>query len=92
MRWISGARRSDACACSACCVAFRRYWARQLVASAAWIANDFAFYGNKLQQGVFLGLLFPTVRRRRSCCLLARAWPCGWRWEAFAHGQRAALA
>lgn len=37
------------------------YWPRQLVASAAWIANDFAFYGNKLQQNVFLAILFPGV-------------------------------
>lgn len=37
------------------------YWPRQLVASGAWIANDFAFYGNKLQQNVFLGILFPTA-------------------------------
>jgi hypothetical protein len=26
------------------------YWPRRLVASAAWVVNDFAFYGNKLQQ------------------------------------------
>ncbi len=31
------------------------FWPRQLVASVAWIANDFAFYGNKLQQGVVSG-------------------------------------
>ena len=37
------------------------YWPRQWVASMAWVANDFAFYGNKLQQNVFLGVLFPTV-------------------------------
>mmetsp|Transcript_12364 Transcript_12364/g.26712 ORF Transcript_12364/g.26712 Transcript_12364/m.26712 type:complete len:579 (-) Transcript_12364:1179-2915(-) len=35
------------------------YWPRQMVASAAWIANDFAFYGNKLQQGLFINLLYP---------------------------------
>jgi hypothetical protein len=30
-----------------------KYWGlRQVIASGAWIANDFAFYGNKLQQGL----------------------------------------
>ena len=38
------------------------YGTRQWIASAAWIANDFAFYGNKLQQGLFLNILYPTVR------------------------------
>lgn len=37
------------------------YGTRQCIASAAWVANDFAFYGNKLQQGLFLGILYPTV-------------------------------
>lgn len=37
------------------------YWPRQLVASVAWIANDFAFYGNKLQQGQFISLLYPKA-------------------------------
>ncbi len=41
---------------------FKQYWIRQWIASGAWVANDFAFYGNKLQQNVFLGILFPTVR------------------------------
>lgn len=36
------------------------YWPRQWVASMAWVANDFAFYGNKLQQGIFLKILFST--------------------------------
>jgi hypothetical protein len=35
------------------------YWPRQFVASFAWIANDFAFYGNKLQQSRFIDLLHP---------------------------------
>ncbi|GAX73083.1 hypothetical protein CEUSTIGMA_g536.t1 [Chlamydomonas eustigma] len=35
------------------------YFWRQFVASGAWVANDFAFYGNKLQQNVFLNVLFP---------------------------------
>ena len=35
------------------------YWPRQLVASMAWICNDFAFYGNKLQQSKFIALLYP---------------------------------
>ena len=38
-----------------------KYLPRLLVGSGAWISNDFAFYGNKLQQGIFLGILFPTV-------------------------------
>jgi hypothetical protein len=37
------------------------YFWRQFVASGAWVANDFAFYGNKLQQNVFLNILFPGV-------------------------------
>jgi len=32
---------------------------RQMVASVAWVCNDFAFYGNKLQQNIFLNLLYP---------------------------------
>ena len=44
------------------------YGTRQCIASAAWVANDFAFYGNKLQQGVFLGILYPTVRSPRHEC------------------------
>lgn len=48
------------------------FWPRQWVASMAWVSNDFAFYGNKLQQGVFLGILFPGVSaacaRARTCC------------------------
>ena len=35
------------------------YGPRQFVASAAWVANDFAFYGNKLQQSKFINLLYP---------------------------------
>ena len=39
-----------------------KYWGlREVIASGAWIANDFAFYGNKLQQGLFLNILFPTA-------------------------------
>ena len=37
------------------------YWPRQFVASIGWIANDFAFYGNKLQQHRFIELLYPTA-------------------------------
>ena len=43
-------------------ISFYYYSTRQCIASAAWIANDFAFYGNKLQQGLFLNILYPTVR------------------------------
>ncbi len=59
-------------------VTWRYYGFRQLVASTAWIANDFAFYGNKLQQGVFLALLFPgatpyvQVRACACCCMAGR--------------------
>ena len=35
------------------------YWPRLFVASFAWIANDFAFYGNKLFQSTFIKLLYP---------------------------------
>jgi hypothetical protein len=42
------------------CIRF--YFWRQWVASWCWVANDFAFYGNRLQQNVFLSVLFPTVR------------------------------
>ena len=55
-------------------ISFYYYSTRQCIASAAWIANDFAFYGNKLQQGLFLNILYPAVRTgdhlansRRSC-------------------------
>ncbi len=41
--------------------AYYYFWPRQLVASVAWVCNDFAFYGNKLQQNVFITLLYPTV-------------------------------
>ena len=44
------------------------YWPRQFVASMAWFANDFAFYGNKLQQGVFIALLYPTYTPFQQMC------------------------
>lgn len=37
------------------------YWPRQFVASIAWVANDFAFYGNKLQQSRFIDFLYPDA-------------------------------
>lgn len=37
------------------------YWPRLWVTCIAWIANDFAFYGNKLFQNVFISLLYPTA-------------------------------
>ena len=37
------------------------YWPRSIISSLAWIANDFAFYGNKLQQSKFITFLYPTV-------------------------------
>lgn len=39
---------------------FSFYAPRQFVASLAWIANDFTFYGNKLQQSFFISLLHPN--------------------------------
>lgn len=42
-------------------VALKYFSIRQFIASAAWIANDFAFYGNKLQQNLFISLLYPTA-------------------------------
>ncbi|GAX76180.1 hypothetical protein CEUSTIGMA_g3624.t1 [Chlamydomonas eustigma] len=35
------------------------YIPRLFVGSVGWICNDFDFYGNKLQQNVFLAALFP---------------------------------
>jgi len=37
------------------------YWPRSIISSLAWIANDFAFYGNKLQQSKFITFLYPTA-------------------------------
>ena len=37
------------------------YWPRQMVASTAWLANGFAFYGSKLQQDLFITMLYPQV-------------------------------
>ena len=37
------------------------YWPRQFAASIAWVANDFAFYGNKLQQSRFISILYPSA-------------------------------
>jgi len=42
-------------------ISFQKYFFRLWVGSSCWVANDFAFYGNKLQQGLFLGILFPTA-------------------------------
>jgi len=39
-------------------LAFCLYWPRQFAASWGWFINDFAFYGNKLQQGAFIKILF----------------------------------
>eukprot|EP00955_Chlamydomonas_euryale_P090576 364556-Chlamydomonas_euryale.AAC.17 len=51
---------------------FLQYLPRQVVASGAWLANDFAFYGNKLQQGFFINLLYPhaTVFKKAQWTLL----------------------
>jgi hypothetical protein len=37
------------------------YLPRQIAASGAWIANDFAFYGNKLQQAFFISIMIPKA-------------------------------
>jgi MFS family permease len=37
------------------------YGPRQLAASLAWIANDFTFYGNKLQQSFYIALMYPAA-------------------------------
>jgi hypothetical protein len=35
---------------------------RLTATSLAWVANDFAFYGNKLFQSTFIALLYPQAR------------------------------
>ncbi|GAX73085.1 hypothetical protein CEUSTIGMA_g538.t1 [Chlamydomonas eustigma] len=40
-------------------ISFQKYFFRLWVGAGCWVASDFAFYGNKLQQGIFLGILFP---------------------------------
>ncbi|KIY93363.1 proton/phosphate symporter [Monoraphidium neglectum] len=42
--------------------ALKRFWPRLLVTSLAWVANDGAFYGNKLFQSKFIEALYPNVR------------------------------
>ena len=37
------------------------FWHRIAGTSLSWFVWDFAFYGNKLQQGLFLNILFPTA-------------------------------
>ena len=39
-------------------LAFCLYWPRQFSASWNWFINDFAFYGNKIQQSAFTKVLF----------------------------------
>lgn len=41
--------------------AISRFGPRLFVTSGAWVANDFAFYGNKLFQSSFIAALYPTV-------------------------------
>ena len=41
--------------------AFARFWPRLFVTSMAWVANDFAFYGNKLFQSTFIAALYPDA-------------------------------
>jgi hypothetical protein len=40
--------------------AFKNFWPRLTATSFTWIANDFAFYGNKLFQSTFIALMHPT--------------------------------
>lgn len=42
-------------------MAFRKYWPRLMATSLAWVANDFAFYGNKVFQSTFISILYPGV-------------------------------
>jgi hypothetical protein len=39
----------------------RYFWPRLLCSCMGWVANDFAFYGNKLFQSTFIALLYPEV-------------------------------
>jgi hypothetical protein len=48
------------------------YWPRSLISSGAWIANDFAFYGNKLQQNQFISILYPKVGQGTGIFIEAR--------------------
>jgi MFS family permease len=41
--------------------AFSNFWPRLTATSLAWVANDFAFYGNKLFQSTFIALLYPKA-------------------------------
>ncbi|WIA41970.1 hypothetical protein OEZ86_009273 [Tetradesmus obliquus] len=41
--------------------AFANFWPRLTATSMAWVANDFAFYGNKLFQSTFIALLYPKA-------------------------------
>ena len=41
--------------------ALARFGPRLFVTSMAWVANDFAFYGNKLFQSTFIAALYPTA-------------------------------
>lgn len=38
---------------------FKHYWPRLFVTCFGWIANDFAFYGNKLFQSKFIAIISP---------------------------------
>jgi hypothetical protein len=39
----------------------RLFWPRLVATCMGWVANDFAFYGNKLFQSTFIALLYPEV-------------------------------
>ena len=36
-----------------------RFWPRFVATSMCWLANDFAFYGNKLFSSIFISALYP---------------------------------
>ena len=38
---------------------FKHYWPRLLITCGGWVANDFAFYGNKLFQSKFIAIISP---------------------------------
>lgn len=42
------------------------YWHRQLGTSLSWFVWDFAFYGNKLFQSTFIGIIVPNASVKTS--------------------------
>ena len=44
----------------------KMYWHRQLGTALSWFVWDFAFYGNKLFQSVFIGIIVPHASLKTS--------------------------